>query len=164
MLRRAIYPGSFDPITYGHIDLIKRALGLFDEIVVAVAENASKQPLFSLDERAALTREALTEVSKTGRVQIVTFNGLLVDLAGELQAVAIIRGLRVVSDFEFEFQLALANRKLRAELETVFLMPKESLVCFSSSIVKEIARLGGDLSAFVPPHVQKALQTKLIRK
>lgn len=162
MKRKAIYPGSFDPITYGHIDVVKRALGLFDEVIVAVAENAKKHPLFNLEERTQLAYETLDEVLKTGRVQIVSFNGLLVNLASDLEAVAIVRGLRVVSDFEFEFQLALANRKLKSDLETVFLMPKENLVCFSSSIVKEIGRLGGDLSAFVPPPVERALRAKLM--
>ena len=158
-MRRAIYPGSFDPVTNGHLDVIERARKLFDEVIVAVAHNDEKQPLFSLGERLDLLRQTVGEVDN---VRIAEFKGLLVEFAKEEKARAVIRGLRAVSDFEFEFQMALMNRKLDAAAETIFLMPKEEYTYLSSRIVKEIARLGGDVSSFVPTCVAKALTTKFI--
>jgi pantetheine-phosphate adenylyltransferase len=157
-VRRAIYPGSFDPITNGHLDVIARARKLFDEVIVAVAHNIEKEPLFTLDERLQLLRDALGDESG---IRIGQFEGLLVDFALAQQANAVIRGLRAVSDFEFEFQMALMNRKLQGNVETIFLMPKEEYTYLSSRLVKEIARLGGDVSAFVPATVAKALRAKL---
>jgi pantetheine-phosphate adenylyltransferase len=156
-LRKAIYPGSFDPITNGHLDVLQRAVGLFDELVVAVARDNAKQSLFSVEERVALIRE----VVHIPNVRVVPFDGLLVDFAAREKAVALVRGLRAVSDFEFEFQLALMNRKLSPALETVFLMPREELTYISSRIVKEIARLGGNVDLFVPPSVAQALRSRL---
>lgn len=159
-MRKAIYPGSFDPFTNGHLDVLQRAVGLFDELVVAVARDSSKTRLFSLDERVALVKEATRDVPK---VSVEAFEGLLVDFASRQKAVAVIRGLRAVSDFEFEFQLALMNRKLSPTLETVFLMPREELTYISSRLVKEIAALGGNIDLFVPANVSKALRDKLAR-
>ena len=156
-MRRAIYPGSFDPITNGHLDVIERARKLFDEVVVAVAHNDEKQPLFSLNDRLDLLRET---AGKIDNVRIAEFGGLLVEFAGNEEAGVVIRGLRAISDFEFEFQMALMNRKLDSEVETIFLMPKEEYTYLSSRIVKEIARLGGDVSGFVPACVAKALSRK----
>jgi pantetheine-phosphate adenylyltransferase len=156
-MRRAIYPGSFDPVTNGHLDIIERARKLFDEVVVAVAHNDEKQPLFSLEDRLDLLRETAGEIDN---VRIAEFEGLLVEFARKEEAGAVIRGLRAVSDFEFEFQMALMNRKLDVAVETIFLMPKEEYTYLSSRIVKEIARLGGDVSGFVPACVAKALRTK----
>ena len=146
-MRRAIYPGSFDPVTNGHLDVIGRARKLFDEIIVAVAHNDEKQPLFSLEERLALLHQALDKIDN---VRVAQFDGLLVEFAVAQKASAVIRGLRAVSDFEFEFQMALMNRKLEDSVETIFLMPKEEYTYLSSRLVKEIARLGGDVSGFVP--------------
>ena len=158
MIRRAIYPGSFDPVTNGHLDVVDRARKLFDEVIVAVAHNDQKQPLFTLDERLNLLRSTIGHFDK---VEIAPLDGLLVDFAVARQATAVIRGLRAVSDFEFEFQMALMNRKLEATVETIFLMPKEEYTYLSSRIVKEIARLGGDVAAFVPLPVAVALKAKL---
>ena len=159
-MRRAIYPGSFDPVTNGHLDVIERARKLFDEVVVAVAGNDEKQPLFSLKERLDLLRETAGSIDN---VRVAQFKGLLVDFAKAEDAGALIRGLRAVSDFEFEFQMALMNRKLDAAVETIFLMPKEEYTYLSSRIVKEIARLGGDVSSFVPACVAKALAKKFAK-
>lgn len=159
-MRRAIYPGSFDPTTNGHLDVIERAVKLFDEVVVAVAANSQKEPLFSVDERLELLRQ--TTAARALPVVITTLDGLLVEQARTHGAVAIVRGLRAVSDFEFEFQMALMNRKLVAEVETIFLMPKEDYTYLSSRIVKEIARLGGDVRAFVPPCVAAALHARFL--
>jgi pantetheine-phosphate adenylyltransferase len=156
-MRRAIYPGSFDPVTNGHLDVIERARKLFDEVVVAVAHNDEKQPLFSLEHRLDLLRET---AGKIGNVRIAEFEGLLVEFARKEHAGAVVRGLRAISDFEFEFQMALMNRKLDPAVETIFLMPKEEYSYLSSRIVKEIARLGGDVSGFVPACVAKALRSK----
>jgi pantetheine-phosphate adenylyltransferase len=159
-MRRAIYPGSFDPLTNGHLDVVERAQKLFDEVIVAVAHHDEKQPLFPLNERLDLLQET---VGKIPNVRIAQFEGLLVEFARAEKAGAVIRGLRAVSDFEFEFQMALMNRKLNAGVETIFLMPKEEYTYLSSRIVKEIARLGGDVSAFVPPRVAQALSRKFNR-
>ena len=159
-MRRAIYPGSFDPVTNGHLDVIDRARKLFDEVIVAVAYNDEKQPLFSLQERLDFLAST---VGKIENVRIANFEGLLVDFAKREGAGAVIRGLRAISDFEFEFQMALMNRKLETAVETIFLMPKEEYTYLSSRIVKEIARLGGDVSSFVPAPVAQALQRKLKR-
>ncbi len=156
-MRRAIYPGSFDPITNGHLDVIERARKLFDEVTVAVAHNDEKQPLFTLQERLDLLQETVGTIDN---VQIAQFDGLLVGFAVAQKASAVIRGLRAVSDFEFEFQMALMNRKLDGNVETIFLMPKEEYTYLSSRLVKEIARLRGDVSKFVPAVVAKALQQK----
>jgi pantetheine-phosphate adenylyltransferase len=156
-MRRAIYPGSFDPVTNGHFDVVERARKLFDEVIVAVANNDEKQALFSLDQRLDLLRQT---IGKIDNIRVAQFEGLLVDFARAEKAHAVIRGLRAVSDFEFEFQMALMNRKLESDLETIFLMPKEEYTYLSSRLVKEIARLGGDVSKFVPPIVAKALVNK----
>ena len=155
-MRRAIYPGSFDPVTNGHLDVIERARKLFDEVIVAVAINDQKQPLFAPDERLAMLRQAIS----IDAVRAAPMEGLLVEFAASEGAHAVVRGLRAISDFEFEFQMALMNRKLDSEIETIFLMPKEEYTYLSSRIVKEIAKLGGDVSAFVPPLVAEALAKK----
>jgi pantetheine-phosphate adenylyltransferase len=159
-MRRAIYPGSFDPITNGHLDVIHRAAHLFDELVVAIAINDQKHKssLFGLDERVAILEEVCQKIPN---VRVATLEGLLVDFARRNGASAIVRGLRAVSDFEFEFQMALMNRKMEPNIETIFLMPKEDYSYLSSRIVKEIARLGGDVSSFVPACVVPALLRRL---
>lgn len=159
-MTRAIYPGSFDPVTNGHLDVVERARKLFDEVIVAVAYNDEKQPLFSLEERLDLLRQT---VGRIENVRIDRFDGLLVEFAKAQDARAVIRGLRAVSDFEFEFQMALMNRKLESAVETIFLMPKEEYSYLSSRIIKEIARLGGKVSDFVPPAVAEALARKFSR-
>ena len=158
MIRRAIYPGSFDPVTNGHLDVIDRARKLFDEVIVAVAHNDQKHPLFTLEERLGFLRSSLGKIKN---VEVAPLDGLLVNFAIARKATAVIRGLRAISDFEFEFQMALMNRKLEARVETIFLMPKEEYTYLSSRIVKEIARLGGDVTGFVPARVAKALRTRL---
>jgi len=157
-MRTAIYPGSFDPLTNGHLDVLQRATKLFDRVIVAIAKNESKNPLFTSAERVALIKEAVTNLSN---VEVDAFDGLLVEYAARQKASAIVRGLRAVSDFEFEFQLALMNRNLNEKIETIFMMPKDSYTFISSRIVKEIARLGGDVNPFVPAHVEAALKQKL---
>jgi len=157
-LRKAIYPGSFDPLTNGHLDVIERAAKLFDEIIVAVAVNHQKQCLFSPDERVTLIGKATSHIPN---VRAIHFGGLLVNLASEESACALIRGLRAVSDFEYEFQMALMNRKLQPEIETLFLTPREEYTYLSSRLVKEIANLGGNIAEFVPGPVAVALEKKL---
>jgi pantetheine-phosphate adenylyltransferase len=157
-MKIAIYPGSFDPITYGHLDIIERARQLFDKVVVAVALNSQKKPLFSKTERVGLISESVKEMD---RVEVDSFNGLLVDYARSQNAGAIIRGLRAVSDFEYEFQMALVNRKLADDLITVFLMTHDKYSYLNSSIVKELVMLGGDANCFVPAHVNQELKKKL---
>ena len=157
-MRTVVYPGSFDPLTNGHLDLIQRAARLFDRLIVAVAKNESKNPLFTLAERFEIVSRCIKPFPN---VTADSFDGLLVEYVERRQGQAVIRGLRAVSDFEFEFQLALMNRKLNERIETIFMMPKETYTFLSSRIVKEIARLGGDVSAFVPDVVGQALQRKL---
>jgi len=156
-MRTAVYAGSFDPITRGHEDLIKRSLQFVDRIIVAVATNVSKQALFTLDERVAFIRAA---VGDDARVDVRQFNGLLVDFAREVGASLIIRGLRAVADFEYEFQMALMNRHLAPGLETVFMVPSIETTYISSSLVREVARFGGDISGLVHPLVTDALRAK----
>ena len=157
-MRTAIYPGSFDPITNGHLDLVQRAAKLFDRVIVAVALNEDKKPLFTLPERMAMVK---TSIKKFPKAEVDGFDGLLVDYVEKQGGQAIIRGLRAVSDFEFEFQLALMNRKLNERVETIFMMPKDTYTFLSSRIVKEIARLGGDVGCFVPAPVRQALSRKI---
>lgn len=159
-MRTVIYPGSFDPLTNGHLDVIQRAAKLFDRVIVAVAKNESKSPLFNLKERVELVKSSIQHLTNA---EADSFSCLLVDYVDRRSGHAIIRGLRAVSDFEFEFQLALMNRKLNERVETIFMMPKDTYTFLSSRIVKEIARLGGDVSAFVPPAVQAALIRKLAK-
>ena len=160
-MRVAIYPGSFDPVTNGHLDVIQRASTLFDELIIAVAFNDQKHKstLFSIDERIALLQETCAHIP---RLRVVRLNGLLVDFAKQEKVVAIVRGLRAISDFEFEFQMALMNRKMEPTVETIFMMPKEEFTYISSRIVKEIARLGGNVQSFVPDCVVRALAKKFI--
>ena len=157
-MRTVIYPGSFDPFTNGHLDVVERAAKLFDRVIVAVAQNMDKQTLFTQAERK---RQIATVLDDLQNVEVTAFKGLLVEFAKAQNAQAIIRGLRAVSDFEFEFQLALMNRKLEEEIETIFMMPREAYTFLSSKLVKEIAQLGGDVSAIVPANVEQALQGKL---
>jgi pantetheine-phosphate adenylyltransferase len=160
MCQRAIYPGSFDPVTYGHIDLIKRAQEIFSEVIVAVAHNPHKKPLFSIKERVRML-----EVATSGMkgVEVSDFNGLVVDYARKQKVKVLIRGVRMISDFEYEFQMALTNRKIAPDIETIFLMPHESFSYLSSRLLKEAASLGADLSSFVPDFIAKALKKKLCR-
>ena len=160
MTRTAIYPGSFDPLTKGHEDLIRRSLSLADRVVVAVAVNSSKQPLFPVAERLALLRAA---VGDDPRVAFESFDGLLAEFAKKVGASIVVRGLRAVSDFEYEYQLALMNRQLHPSLETVFLVPAVDLTYLSSSLVREVARYGGDVSALVHPAVAAALARRYSR-
>ena len=157
MKRRAIYAGSFDPVTYGHLDLIKRGLRVFDELIVGITDNPQKRSLFTMEERVQLLKQV---VQKWPRVKIESFNGLLVDYAKGKKATVILRGLRAVSDFEYEFQMALTNRKLSSNFETVYMMPSEIYSYVSSHLVKQVASLGGRVKAFVPPLVEKALREK----
>ncbi|NOX64992.1 MAG: pantetheine-phosphate adenylyltransferase [Chlorobi bacterium] len=156
-MKRVIYPGTFDPVTNGHIDVIKRAIDLFDEVVVTVAKNPSKNSLFTVDERLTMLNECLKEF-KT--VFVDSFDGLIVDHAKEVGAIGIIRGLRAISDFEYEFQMALMNRKLDENLRTIFLMPHEKYTYLNSTIVRNLSQFDGDVSDFVPPIVVKMLEEK----
>lgn len=154
-MRHCIYPGTFDPITYGHMDVLQRAAKLFDHVTVAIAHNAGKSPLFSAEERMAMVKP---NVTRFANVTVTTFAGLLVDFALEQKADAIIRGLRALSDFEFEFNMALMNRHLQPKIETIFVMPNEQFSYTSSSLVKQVAKYGGDVKHFVPPNVAEALK------
>jgi pantetheine-phosphate adenylyltransferase len=156
--RRIVYPGTFDPITFGHVDVVGRALQLFDEVVLAIAADSTKKPLFNLEERTAMAQSALSSFGD--KVRITSFHGLLIEFVKKENSRAILRGLRAISDFEFEFQMALMNRKLNDSIETLFLMPRGAYTYLSSTIIKEIGRLGGDTSAFVPPIVTRALREK----
>jgi pantetheine-phosphate adenylyltransferase len=159
MTRIAVYPGSFDPVTRGHEDLIRRACTFTDRLIVAVAVNPSKQPFFTLDERVALIRRVVDDRA----VEVRSFDGLLAEFARAAGATLIVRGLRAISDFEYEFQMALMNRNLAPGIETVFLVPAFDLTYLSSSLVREVARFGGDVSSLVHPAVQQALTNKLGR-
>jgi pantetheine-phosphate adenylyltransferase len=154
-MKHCIYPGTFDPITYGHLDVLSRAAKLFDRVTIAIAANAGKEPIFSSEERFSLVQN---NVAQFKNVKVVGFTGLLVDLARDLKADAIIRGLRALSDFEFEFNMALMNRHLEPKLETLFVMPNEQFSYTSSSLVKQVAKYGGDVKHFVPPDVAIALK------
>jgi pantetheine-phosphate adenylyltransferase len=158
MKKAAIYPGTFDPLTLGHLDVIQRAAQIFAPLMVAVAETPKKSSLFSVDERLQLAREAVKNLKG---VEVVPFRGLLVDFAHKNKVGVLVRGLRAFSDFEYEFQMALSNRKLASDVETVFLMTSEAYSYISSSVVREVADLGGDTSELVPPNVQAALVRKL---
>jgi pantetheine-phosphate adenylyltransferase len=159
----AVYPGTFDPITMGHLDIIKRGLHLFDFVYIAVAVNASKTPLFSLEERMEMIRRCFSPEEKE-RIKVESVSGLLVDYAYTRGARAMIRGLRAVSDFDYEFQLALMNRRIEREVETVFLMTGFRWIYISSSIIKEAARHGGDVSGLVPDHVCERLRKKFMQQ
>ncbi len=158
MKQRAIYPGSFDPVTFGHLDLVQRALSLFDEVLVVIAVNPDKSNLFSIEERMDMMRRALKGVK---RVKIESFKGLTVDFAKKSKANVLIRGLRAISDFDYEFQMALTNRKLARKIDTVFLMPSESYFYVSSRLIKEIASHQGDISSYVPAFVRDKVVEKL---
>ena len=158
MKQRAIYPGSFDPVTFGHLDLIQRALSLFDEVLVVIAVNTDKSNLFSIEERIEMMRRALKGVK---RVKVESFKGLTVDFAKKNKANVLIRGLRAISDFDYEFQMALTNRKLARKIDTVFLMPSESYFYVSSRLIKEIASHQGDISSYVPAFVRDKVLSKL---
>jgi pantetheine-phosphate adenylyltransferase len=161
--RIAIYPGSFDPITNGHVDIIRRALLLFDRVIVAVAHNVRKQALFTVDERAAMIRASIAEDARS-EIEIDSFSGLLVDYAKKRGAGVIIRGLRAIADFEYEFQFAHMNRHLAPGVETIFLMTSDESFYVSSSLVKEVATMGGDITRIAPTAVVQALKKKLNRK
>lgn len=158
MKRKAVYPGTFDPVTNGHLDLVERGSRQFDRLVIAILSNEEKAPVFSLEERSVLLREA---VGPWGNVEVDSFDGLLVDYARRVGASVIVRGLRALSDFEYELQMALMNRRLCPDVETVFLMPSETYSYVSSRLVREVARLGGDLEGLVPTAVLEALVRKL---
>jgi len=158
MTKTAVYPGTFDPITLGHLDLVERAARVFDRVMVAVASNKNKNPFFSLQERVAL---AMATLKKMSNVEVVEFDGLLVDFMHANGATIIVRGVRMVSDFDYEFQLAGMNRQLSPEIESLFLMPAQNYSCISSSFVREIALMGGDIASFVPDVVVSAFQNKL---
>ena len=157
-MKTAVYPGSFDPLTNGHLDLIARAARLFDRVVLAVAQNDEKRPLFTLEDRLEMARQTVVDLEN---VEVDVFDGLLVDYVESLSGSVVIRGLRAVLDFEFEFQMALMNRKLNERVETIFMMPRDTYPFLSSRLVKEIARLGGDIGPFVTPLVKAALLKKL---
>lgn len=156
----AVYPGTFDPITRGHEDLVRRAVRLFDRVVVAVAESHNKRTFFSMEERVAMTRDVLADVP---HVSVEGFSGLLIDFVAEQGAIAVLRGLRAASDFEYEFQLAGMNRNLKPDIETLFLTPSDQYMFISASMIREIAQLGGDVSPFVHPLVVQRLNEKIIK-
>jgi pantetheine-phosphate adenylyltransferase len=158
--KRAVYPGMFDPMHNGHLDLIERSLRIFDELIVAVVANPSKQPLFDMKERLEIVDEATHHLDVGGRMRITSFDGLLIDLVTREQADCIVRGIRAVSDFEYEFQMALMNRKLRSTVETVFMMPHERYSYVSSRLIKEVASLGAPVAGMVPSCVEPRLAEK----
>ncbi|MDZ7266331.1 MAG: pantetheine-phosphate adenylyltransferase [candidate division KSB1 bacterium] len=157
-MKLAIYPGTFDPVTNGHLDIVERAVQLFDAVTIAVTTNPTKNPLFTVAERIMMFREATRHLP---RIEVESFSGLLVEYAAARGASVLIRGLRAISDFEYEFQMALINRKISHGLDTVFLMASEKYTYLNSTIVKEVARLGGDVSCFVPPAVNERIRQKL---
>jgi len=157
MKRKALYPGTFDPVTNGHFDIIQRSLEIFDQVIVGVAHNQRKSPLFSVEERVTMLRNITQSFE---RIEVVHFDGLVINFARHYNADVILRGLRAVSDFEYELQMALTNRKLADDIETVFMMPSAQYSFLSSSVVKEIARLGGNVACFVPNFVEQQLQKK----
>jgi pantetheine-phosphate adenylyltransferase len=161
IIKRAVYPGTFDPVTNGHVSLIERASQIFDHLIVAIAVNGGKQPLFTFEERLELMKKSVSELTVGSDIEVVGFEGLTADFVKKVDARAIIRGLRAVSDFEYEFQMALMNRKLARTVETVFLMPALSWVYLSSSLVKDVARNGGDIDTLVPSVVAAAMKKKL---
>jgi len=156
-MKIAIYPGTFDPVTNGHIDILERALKLFDKVIITIARNTAKNPLFTEEERITLLRQVTKHFKN---VEVDSFEGLLVEYVEKRGAISVVRGLRAMTDFEYELQMALMNRKLDETMETIFLMPNEKYTYLSSNFVREIARLGGDVSKFVPPVVLKALRQK----
>jgi pantetheine-phosphate adenylyltransferase len=158
MKKIVVYPGSFDPVTYGHLDIVKRALRIFDKVIVAVAHNTEKDPLFEVSERKEFLRRSLRGLKA---VEIDDFNILVVDYVKKKKATSVIRGIRMISDFEYEFQMALTNRKLSSNIETIFMMPSESYSYLSSKLIKEAAGLGADLKDFVPRFVERAIKKKL---
>ncbi len=160
-IRRAVYPGTFDPVTNGHVSLIERASQIFDELIVGIVNNSSKHPLFSYEERLELMETTVAKMESGRSVKVMGFEGLTAEFVVKVGAQAIIRGLRAVSDFEYEFQMALMNRKLAREVETVFLMPSLSWVYLSSSLVKDVARNGGEIDTLVPGPVARAIKKKL---
>jgi len=157
-MKKALYPGSFDPVTHGHVDVIRRAVKIFDGLILAVANNPTKKPLFSLDERVEMIKSVTSNIEG---IEIDTFDGLLVDFVAHKKASVVVRGLRSMSDFEYEFQMALTNRKLCSSVETIFMMPSESYSYLSSKLIKEAAALGANIKAFVPVFVAKAVKEKL---
>jgi pantetheine-phosphate adenylyltransferase len=161
MIKKAIYPGTFDPVTLGHLDIVKRGIEIFQELIIGIAENPKKKPLFSLEERKEMFEESLKEMGLYSKVKVKTFNSLLVEFAKEEGAVAILRGIRIISDMDHEFTMASINRKLYPEIETVFLMPSDEYAYLSSSVVREIAFYGGDVSQFVTEFVEKKLKEKI---
>ncbi len=160
MKNTAIYPGSFDPLTYGHLDILQRAVQMFEKVIVTVAVNNRKKSVFSGEERVRLIEEAIKGKEWAGKVEIEQFTGLLIDFARKKGVNVLLRGVRQISDFEYEFRMALTNRRLAPEIDTLFLMPDEQLTFISATMVKEVAAWGGDLSSFVPEHVAKALKEK----
>ena len=163
MIRKAIYPGTFDPVTFGHLDIVKRGMEIFQELIIGIAQNPKKKLLFSLEERKKMFEESLKEIGLYSKVKVKTFNSLLVEFAKKEGAVAILRGIRIISDMDHEFTMASINRKLYPEIETVFLMPSDEYAYLSSSVVREIAFYGGDVSRFVTEFVEKKLKEKIIR-
>jgi pantetheine-phosphate adenylyltransferase len=159
--RLAVYPGTFDPITNGHVDILKRSLAMFDRVIVAIATNVRKEPLFTVDERVGFIRDALGKDAHNGRVTYDSFSGLLVDYAKKEGATTIVRGLRAIADFEYEFQFAHMNRRLAPQVDTMFFMTAEENFYVSSSLVKEVASFGGDVAGLVPDAVRRALEKKL---
>lgn len=157
MNRRAVYPGTFDPITYGHIDIIKRAARIFDELIVAVADNSIKNPLLSTEERVDLVKQSVRGMNN---VKVESFSELMVDYVQSRKINVVVRGLRMVSDFEYEFQMALTNRRLNKDIEVIFMMPNQSYSFLSSKLIKEVAVLGAKLSEFIPPFVEKKIKAK----
>jgi pantetheine-phosphate adenylyltransferase len=157
-MRTVLYPGTFDPVTNGHLDIISRSCGLFDRVYVGIAGNEKKKPLFSLEDRIALMKKACGEF---GNVEVISFDGLLVHAVNVYKVTAVIRGIRAVADFEYEFQMALMNHELNQACETIFMMPSKTYSFVSSKLIKEVARCGGDISSFVPENVKRALELKI---